>query len=449
MISLALSIPKPGSSSEAGEAGAPSEKGAKGAFSAVLASLGQQKAGGDAEVSALPDDAAAAAKIAAAADKAPATAANGIVLPLPAETGKILPDIAALAADGQPAKIENPEDGAEASASGTGTEGEAVAVVALVQPTATAAVSGTPATAEAGPAQAFAAQSSPANAGGTPVAAQVKPEDGKQPQAPSVALHVAPEADADGSAIRADAHPARAFTASAPAEGSAAALKREGGERAEASSTATHVAPEADVHRSTRRHAEGQPVKTREITAEGLLMPRAASAEPAPQAPSTSFAYGLQAENSPAGRPVDSARPALHADALQDLTRVVDRLAAAREALAPTAAALAVKHADFGELSLRFDQQRDGQLAVQLSASDPDAHRAIAAAVSGASVTADSHTGSGQSHAQARGAAAERDGNGGNTANSNNERRDQPQQRHTASQDTPGGNGTRRNGVFA
>ncbi len=64
-----------------------------------------------------------------------------------------------------------------------------------------------------------------------------------------------------------------------------------------------------------------------------------------------------------------------------DLAQVVERLAAAREAFAPAAVAMAIDHSEFGELSLRFEQRRDGQLAVQLSATDPDAHRAITAAV--------------------------------------------------------------------
>lgn len=64
-----------------------------------------------------------------------------------------------------------------------------------------------------------------------------------------------------------------------------------------------------------------------------------------------------------------------------DLAQVVERLAAAREAFAPAAAAIAIDHAEFGELSLRFEQRRDGQLAVQLAATDPEAHRAIVAAV--------------------------------------------------------------------
>lgn len=79
---------------------------------------------------------------------------------------------------------------------------------------------------------------------------------------------------------------------------------------------------------------------------------------------------------SPAARLQPTAALAPH-----DLAQVVERLAAAREAFAPAAAAMAIEHSEFGELSLRFEQRRDGQLAVQLAATDPEAHRAIVAAV--------------------------------------------------------------------
>lgn len=89
-------------------------------------------------------------------------------------------------------------------------------------------------------------------------------------------------------------------------------------------------------------------------------------------------------------------------DRMQALTQIVETLAAAREALAPAAAALAIDHAEFGELSLRIDQQRDGRLAVQIEAASPEAHRAVAAAVGthSANLSADTPS-SGSSQAQA------------------------------------------------
>jgi hypothetical protein len=475
MISLALSFSKPGSSSEIGEASAPAAdgKGAKGAFSAVLASLGPQQASGDGEITALADEVAQTAangvvlpalaetgKITATTDKAQTTA-NGIVLPVPAKTGKILPDIAAVASDSLPENAENAEDGAEIEADGAGTAG-AVVAVPLLQLPASAAAPDMPVSAEAKPPHPFTGPSSPAAAEQASLAAaalpaQMKREGGETPA-------TVPEADADHSGRRAEAKPAQPFTSQsspATAEGSLppaallALAKREGGEKAEAPSVALHVASEADPERSSRRgtraNAEVQPVRAREIAVEGMLIPRSASAEPAPQAPLATFAQGLPSESTQPGRPLEGARPAFQTDALQDLTRVIDRLAAAREAFAPAATALAIKHADFGELSLRFDQQRNGQLAVQLSASDPDAHRAVAAAVGerGGVTTGDSHTGTGQSQAQARGAAAERDGNSGNTANRQAERQD-PQHRRSAEHNGKAGSGnTPHAGIFA
>jgi len=67
--------------------------------------------------------------------------------------------------------------------------------------------------------------------------------------------------------------------------------------------------------------------------------------------------------------------------ALQDISAIVARLASAREALAPATASLSLDHAEFGELRLRFEQQQDGQLVVGLSASNAEAHRAVAAAL--------------------------------------------------------------------
>jgi hypothetical protein len=472
MISLALSIPKPGASSEIADASAPAAdgKGAKGAFSAVLASLGPKEASGAEETAAPADKPSLTAtngaspalvesgKITASAGTASQTAANGTGLPVPAKTGKILPDIAALAGDGLPEKVAGGAEGAEDRPEiepGAGAE-EAIAAASLVQLPVSA---DTPATAEAisthvtGPSS-TAAQGSTA-AGVAPLA-QVNRGGGE-------AAAITPEASADHSTGQAGAKAAHAFARqSSPATAEGASLagaalavppKREGGKLSEAPTVALHVAPEAHADRgSMKPAAELQPVRARETAADGLQISRTASAEPAPQGPFATIAHGFQAESTHTGRPIETARPVFQSEALQDLARAVDRLAAAREALAPASATLAVKHADFGELSLRFEQQREGQLAVQLSASDPSAHRAIAAAVGerGAAVAADSHTGNGQSQAQARGAAAERDASGGNTAGRNAERQDHSQQRRSTSQTgQPGSGDNPPSGIFA
>ncbi|WP_347304360.1 hypothetical protein V5740_07085 [Croceibacterium sp. TMG7-5b_MA50] len=70
--------------------------------------------------------------------------------------------------------------------------------------------------------------------------------------------------------------------------------------------------------------------------------------------------------------------------AMQDLTQIVERLAAAREAVAPVSTQLAVDHADFGPLSLSIEQGRGGELAIQVAAADTDSQAALVAAMAGA-----------------------------------------------------------------
>jgi hypothetical protein len=136
-------------------------------------------------------------------------------------------------------------------------------------------------------------------------------------------------------------------------------------------------------------------------------------------------------------------------DAAQDLARIVDRLAAAREALAPAAAALAIKHSEFGELSLRFDQQRDGHLAVHIAASNAEAQRAIIAAASqqpsaGAS---DNRSGGGEQFSQAQ--AREGTGGRGGAGHGGPDSQAQAQQRRPAPQAGRTARNPGRHGVFA
>jgi hypothetical protein len=171
--------------------------------------------------------------------------------------------------------------------------------------------------------------------------------------------------------------------------------------------------------------------------------------------PEAALQFAAAPSTQASAAPIPAARdhpPAVPANALHDLTRIVDQLSAAREAFAPAAASLTVDHADFGELSLRFDQRRDGQLAVQLSAANPDAHRAVAAAVAdhGFSSAGGNHSGAGQpgsqAHMQARAGTADRDGGG--TGGSFAERHEQHSHQRPASQDQPRKD-QRRAGVFA
>jgi hypothetical protein len=154
---------------------------------------------------------------------------------------------------------------------------------------------------------------------------------------------------------------------------------------------------------------------------------------------------------------VPASEPAVQAprvETLQELTRIVDRLAAAREIFAPAAETLAIEHAEFGELSLRFDQRREGGLSVQVSASNPEAQRAVAQAVGAQSFhsAADDRAGAGQPQNQPQGSASrgstEREGTSGH---GNAARHDQsaPQQHRQSARQQPGGNGNPRSGVFA
>lgn len=67
--------------------------------------------------------------------------------------------------------------------------------------------------------------------------------------------------------------------------------------------------------------------------------------------------------------------------AMQDLTQIVERLAAAREAIVPAATELAVEHAEFGPLSLSIRQGDRGELAVAVAAADRDSQAALVAAI--------------------------------------------------------------------
>jgi hypothetical protein len=66
-----------------------------------------------------------------------------------------------------------------------------------------------------------------------------------------------------------------------------------------------------------------------------------------------------------------------------DFATLVDRLVEAREAALPQAVHAAVSHSEFGQVSLRFDQDASG-LSVSMSSADPDFARAVQATASSA-----------------------------------------------------------------
>lgn len=94
----------------------------------------------------------------------------------------------------------------------------------------------------------------------------------------------------------------------------------------------------------------------------------------------------------PALTPAPAARDA-------DVAMLVDRLAAARAAAQPADVQLAIDHADFGEIGLRFRQDDRGALSVSLSAED----RGLELALASASAPRGEGNGGGGANANARG----------------------------------------------
>jgi len=89
----------------------------------------------------------------------------------------------------------------------------------------------------------------------------------------------------------------------------------------------------------------------------------------------------VQSDFATPAQPVQVASASSQAPSPVDITAALDRLVAARDALMPAEAALAIDHADFGEVSIRFEQSSDGRLSAELSAADPELQRAVTAAV--------------------------------------------------------------------
>ncbi len=156
-----------------------------------------------------------------------------------------------------------------------------------------------------------------------------------------------------------------------------------------------------------------------------------------------------------AAHPVMGVRSSLEVPALRDLARIVDSLASAREALSAQSATLALDHAEFGEMSLRFDQRPNGLLSVQLSAADRDAHQAIAAAVAERPIAAPGEaagsTGQSQSHSggatTARSGSADRDGQAPSRETDQQQRQDRHRGTTRGEEAAPRGDG--RPGIYA
>ena len=405
MISLAASPTSTRISPESGDTRPTADTGREnGGFSAVLAKQDSQKAERSDEN---PEAKVAGGK--AETESAPATP-NGIELPEAAESGKELPVLPPIIADDA-----DPEHPTSESAAETPAPAE-TALAALVAPQVPLPT--------------------------TPVASQA--EESAQPG----------DAAPKRTNVPHPGLPAQAAGAAAPANGTS-----------EAATVALHVGPEAvaptaheasaDTATDADTGSDAPAAKLREMaldrpTARSFATETARPAEPA------TAAAPIQSAAAPAVSASASAQPSIQVDALQELTRIVDRRAAAREVFAPAVEALAIEHAEFGELSLRFDQRRDGGLSVQLSASNPDAHRAVAQAVGAQAFqsAADDRAGpgqQGQAQTPARGGPSDREGAGGYGSAARHEQpASQQEQRRSAPQDQRQANGGRhRAGVFA
>jgi len=139
------------------------------------------------------------------------------------------------------------------------------------------------------------------------------------------------------------------------------------------------------------------------------------------------------------------------APTLPDLTQLLDRLTAARAAMAPAETRLEVQHAEFGPLTLTVGQDESGRLAVELSAPDADTRQALATALLQAEAPADAV----QPVDRSEQAAAANTGNPGENRNGQPSARDRwarPAQQQPGTRQPRGdgeGEGQTRSGTYA
>lgn len=172
------------------------------------------------------------------------------------------------------------------------------------------------------------------------------------------------------------------------------------------------AAPLTDEAAGTRPAAPARAKATRAADLARFETPLAQAS--APQAAAAAFA---QADQTTAMAATAAPTVSTPMPSPKDIDAALDHLVAAREALMPAEAALAIDHAEFGEVSIKFEQSPDGRLSAELSAADPELKRAVTAAT-----------------APDRGAAANTDGDSGRSAQLANNRGSA-----TAGGDTAGG----------
>src|SRR5690606_3226138 len=164
----------------------------------------------------------------------------------------------------------------------------------------------------------------------------------------------------------------------------------------------------------------------------------------------TSFAAAQSDSSSPVpgAQAVSAPAPAL---ASADINAALDRLVAARQALMPAEAALAIEHSEFGEVSIRLAQATDGRLSAELRAADPELQRAVSAALAadrGPSTGAEGDSGRSMNLANSRNPATGGDPAHEERAQSDNERKAH-QRRGTGHSSANEAKNDPRPGVFA
>jgi len=413
-------------------------------FAALLPGAGQP---------ALPEGSEAAADLEAAAKQTVPTLAGEppvariariahLTLPDLAETGKNLPPVAAVLPGTPAATVEGePETGLEEAPP---TESEAAIVAAVALPIAQGQLppAAAPAIQAADPAlparrTGYRAEATLPETQPAPTDAPATKAKGAAPLA--VALHVARPAER-----------AAAQEAAPVAKAADAALR----------SPTLHAAPDRGGESGTsgdeRPAARGEARFQARAAADLPRFQLSADVMPAASLAGLATAGDAMSDGVPA---LAAVRPALEAPALRELTRIVETLASAREALGTGTATLALDHAEFGALSLRFDQRGDGLLSVQLSAADADVQQAVANAVADRPIAAPGEAGGSASHPQtgsqsqgggspaARGASVERESHSSDGEPQRDQRGDRP--RGETRGEEPGQRGQRRSGIYA
>lgn len=150
--------------------------------------------------------------------------------------------------------------------------------------------------------------------------------------------------------------------------------------------------------------ADQQPVEAPPIVARAAApaVERDRPAAPAVQQPVPAIADTSQAlpQNAAAPAPVQSSAVPQPG---HDFVKLVDRLIEARDAVTPQSVHAAIKHAEFGQVSLHF-QQDAGGLTVSMASADPDFTPAVQAAMPAdrGGTASDQSQGQGQSQNQSQ-----------------------------------------------